>query len=301
RVANLRTRLRPPLAAIEQSDTRPSVTLELRESLASMEPEWTAFQRTAACTVFQTFEWLAKWQQHVGDPRGTRPAIVLGRDAHGVPLFILPLAIETHGSIRRLTWLGSELCDYNAPLVARDRMHQVGDFAALWREAQRLLQSNPRLRFDFVDMQKMAETIGGERNPLLSLPTHRNASSAHVATLGRSWEEFYKAKRSSETRKKERKQLRRLGELGDMRFINVEDKPEITRTIETLMQQKSKTFARMGVEDLFVRPGYRAFWRDVATSLRGVTHVSRLDVGTTIAATSLGLVHRGCYYLVLSS
>ena len=57
--------------------------------------------------------------------------------------------------------------------------------------------------------------------PFLSLATQRNASSAHVATLGRSWDEFYKARRSSETRKKERKQLRRLGELGEVRFIDV--------------------------------------------------------------------------------
>jgi CelD/BcsL family acetyltransferase involved in cellulose biosynthesis len=251
--------------------------------------------------VFQTFEWLAKWQQHVGNLRGTRPAIVLGRDQQGALLFILPLAIEMRGPIRRLTWLGSELCDYNAPLIARDFWRRVGDFVALWRETQQLLQRNPRLRFDFVDLQKMAETIGGERNPFLSLTTHRNANSAHVATLGRSWEEYYKAKRSSETRKKERKQLRRLGELGEVRFLDVSEKPEIARTIETLMQQKSKTFARMGVEDLFARPGYRAFWVDVASTLRGVTHVSRLDVGPTIAATSLGLTHRGCYYLVLSS
>src|SRR5262249_60662901 len=176
RVANLRTRLRPPLAAIEQSDTRPSVTLELRESLASMEPEWTAFQRTAACTVFQTFEWLAKWQQHVGDPRGTRPAIVLGRNAHGVPLFILPLAIETHGPIRRLTWLGSELCDYNAPLIARDFWAHVGDFTEVWSKVLCLLRSDPRLRFDLVDLQKMAEAIGTARNPFLALATLPNAS-----------------------------------------------------------------------------------------------------------------------------
>ena len=299
--ADLPSTISPPLAALEPSDTSASVTLELREDLTSLEPEWTAFQRTAACTVFQTFEWLAKWQQHVGTLRGTRPAIMLGRDAHGVLLLILPLAVEKRGPTRRLTWLGSDLCDYNAPLITRDFWRHVGDFAALWREAQGLLQSNPRLRFDFVDLQKMAETVGGERNPLLSLSTQRNASSAHVATLGGSWDEFYKAKRSSETRKKERKQLRRLGELGDVRFIDVGHKPEIARTIETLMQQKSKTFARMGVEDLFARPGYRAFWLDVATTLRGVTHASRLDVGPTIAATSLGLTHRGCYYLVLSS
>ncbi len=299
--ADLPTTISPPLAAIEPSDASASVALELREDLASLQPEWTVFQRTGACTVFQTFEWLSKWQQHVGNLRGIRPAIVLGRDAHGVLLFILPLAIETHGPIRRLTWLGAELCDYNAPLIARDFWRHVDAFDALWRQALRLLQSNPRLRFEFVDLQKMAETLGDERNPFLSLTTQRNASSAHVATLGRGWEEYYKAKRSSETRKKERKQLRRLGELGEVRFVDVSDKPEIARTIETLIQQKSKAFARMGVEDLFARPGYRAFWLDVATTLRGVTHASRLDVGSTIAATSLGLTHRGCYYLVLSS
>src|SRR6266545_2228627 len=140
--ADLPTTISPPLAAIEPSDASASVALELREDLASLQPEWTVFQRTAACTVFQTFEWLSKWQQHVGNLRGTRPAIVLGRDAHGVVLFILPLAIETHGPIRRLTWLGAELCDYNAPLIARDFWRHVGDFAALWREAQRHLQSN---------------------------------------------------------------------------------------------------------------------------------------------------------------
>src|SRR5262245_1274336 len=111
----LPTTISPPLAALEPAGTSTSVRLELREELGGLEREWTAFQRTAACTVFQTFEWLAKWQQHVGTLRGTRPAIVLGRHAHGVLLFILPLAVERHGPIRRLTWLGSDLCDYNAP------------------------------------------------------------------------------------------------------------------------------------------------------------------------------------------
>src|SRR5262245_5686089 len=144
---DLPTMISPPLAALEPADTSASVTLELREELASLEPEWTAFQRTAACTVFQTFEWLTKWRQHVGNLRGTRPAIVLGRDANGALLFILPLAIETQGPIRGLTWLGSGLCDYNAPLLAHDFWRYVGDFTALWHEARQRLQSSPRLRF----------------------------------------------------------------------------------------------------------------------------------------------------------
>ncbi len=301
--ADLPSAISPPLAAIEDAVPSTSITLELRDDLSGLVQEWTAFQRSAECTVFQTFEWLATWQRHIGALNKTRPAVVLGRDERGGILFILPLAIEARGPVRRLTWLGSELCDYNAPLIARDFWRYAGDFADLWRRVLNLLQSDPRLRFDLVDLQKMAETVGTARNPFLSLKTFPNSSSAHVATLGRNWDEFYKAKRSSPTRKKERKQLKHLAEIGEVRFIDLKDTAEIERTLGTLMHQKSRTFARMGVEDLFARPGYQAFYRDIATDLgaRAIVHVSRLDVGATIAATSLGLTFRDCYYLVLSS
>jgi CelD/BcsL family acetyltransferase involved in cellulose biosynthesis len=69
------------------------------------------------------------------------------------------------------------------------------------------------------------------------------------------------------------------------------------------MEQKSRAFARMGVEDFFARPGYREFFLDVATdpAMRELIHVSRLDVGATTAATNVGLKFRDCYYLILSS
>jgi CelD/BcsL family acetyltransferase involved in cellulose biosynthesis len=59
----------------------------------------------------------------------------------------------------------------------------------------------------------------------------------------------------------------------------------------------------MGIEDIFARPGYRDFFLDVATdlSVSALTHVSRLEVGATTAATNLGLRFRNCYYLILSS
>src|SRR5262249_34562950 len=36
-------------------------------------------------------------------------------------------------------------------------------------------------------------------------------------------------------------------------------------------------------------------------ALRDIVHVSRLDVGATMAATNVGLKFRDCYYLILSS
>jgi CelD/BcsL family acetyltransferase involved in cellulose biosynthesis len=88
-----------------------------------------------------------------------------------------------------------------------------------------------------------------------------------------------------------------------VRFVDVRERAEIAQTLETLMAQKSRAFARMGVEDFFARPGYREFFTAAACdpAMRELIHVSRLDVGATPAATNVGLTFRGCYYLILSS
>ena len=76
------------------------------------------------------------------------PIVVVGRFADGRTAFILPLAVDLRRSTRRLCWLGQDLCDYNAPLLARDFSQRVTPdrFLALWRELLERLQSDPTLR-----------------------------------------------------------------------------------------------------------------------------------------------------------
>jgi CelD/BcsL family acetyltransferase involved in cellulose biosynthesis len=283
----------------------PGLHLEVHGELSAVEREWKAFEVEADCTVFQAFDWAAKWHQHIGSHNGTTPAIVLGRGADGKLAFILQLAIVTRPLGRRLTWLGSELCDYNAPLLARDFSQRFAGetFAALWHDILALLRSDRRLRFELIDLQKMPEQVGAQRNPFLDLPVLAHPSGAYVATLGSDWDEFYAAKRSSSTRKRERRQFKHLAEHGEIRFVDVEEHDDIARTLDTLLDQKSRAFARMGVRNMFARPGYREFYLDVATDLnvRALTHISRLDVGAIPAAANLGLRFRNSYYLVLSS
>ncbi len=295
-------RARSPALA---SATCSGIDVEVYRDLDGIEPEWKEFERKADCTVFQTFGWLAKWQQHVGTRSGTSPAIVFGRDAGGRMLFIMQFAIEQRGPIRHLTWLGSELCDYNAPLLADDfsERFEPARFVGLWEQIVRLLRGPAQLAFDLIDLQKMPEVIGTQRNPFLGLPVQPHPSGAYIATLADDWDTFYAAKRSSSTRKRERRQLKHLAEYGELRFVDVQERDDIARTLDELMAQKSRAFARMGVEDIFARPGYREFFLDVATdhNVGALTHVSRLDVGTTSAAANLGLTFRDSYYLVLSS
>src|SRR6476469_4114509 len=76
----------PPLAVTDTCLREPArsdaIKLELHADLASIEQEWKSFEHEADCTVFQTFDWLAAWQRHIGMRNATAPAIVLGRDDH---------------------------------------------------------------------------------------------------------------------------------------------------------------------------------------------------------------------------
>jgi CelD/BcsL family acetyltransferase involved in cellulose biosynthesis len=283
---------------------RTGLMLSVHSELAAIEREWRGFERTAALTPFQSFDWLAKWQRHIGDRRGTRPAIVFGRNADGNVLFILPLALERRYLVRQLCWLGGDLCDYHAPILAQGcRAHLGTDgFAPLWHDILALLRTSPRFRLDVIDLQQMPETVGGEVNPFVDLNVTLHPSGAHIAALTGDWEEFYAAKRSAATRKGERKKLKQMAARGAIGFAEV-DALDASHTMDALIAQKGRTLARMGVENFFARQGYREFFRELATdpALAGFVQVAHMTVGPAIAATSFGLIHRGSYYLMLSS
>jgi CelD/BcsL family acetyltransferase involved in cellulose biosynthesis len=287
-----------------KSLARNDIVLSIHEDVAAIEPEWRGFQRRADGTVFQSCEWLATWQRHVGVRRETRPAIVIGREGSGQILFLVPLAVERCGFAWRLTWLGAGLCDYNGPLLAADFSLRVNKrrFQSLWEDILVRLRSHPRLRFDYIDLRQMTETVGAQPNPMLRLGVTPHCSNGHVVTLAESWDDLY-ARRSSATRRHDRSKRQKLAGEGPINFVSATEHDQIVVTIEALMAQKARWFAEMGVRNMFERPGYRAFFLDLATSpwTRHITHVSRLDVGPVSAAINLGLTFGDCYYHVLAS
>ena len=281
-----------------------TITLALYDRMEAVEAEWRRFEREGDCTPFQTFDWLAAWCRHVAPHHGAQPAIVVGRTDPGDTLVIVPLMVLP-GVVRKLTFLGGELCDYNAPLFARNFAEHVpaGAFPGLWQALCELVQSEPRSRHDLVTLTKMPEAVGAQPNPMLALAVGRNPSNAYLTQLQGNWTEYYENKRSSATRRRDRTKLKRLGELGAVRFITPQYRSEIERTMAVLFEQKGRSLARMGVADIFDHPGWRTFFLDLAGNprTRDLVHVSRLDVGPVWAAINLGLSFGDTYYHVLAS
>jgi len=290
---------RPDAARGHSVQPAGKIILSVHTDLAAIEQDWRAFEQTADCTPFQTFDWLSTWQRHVGTLDGITPAVVIARRGGDIAM-LLPLAVHK-GFARRLTFLGQDLCDYNAPLLAAGFTDSLGagEFATLWRQVRDLLQADPQLRHDAIELIKMPDTVGAQPNPFMHLGVTLNPSGAYQCSLGDDWEKFYSAKRSSATRRRDRTKVKRLSEMGEVRFITP-DAADTPQTLGTLIQQKSRAFARMGVPDLFARRGHAAFFHEIAAA-RGFVHISRLDVGATQAAVNLGLTFRDCYYHILAS
>ena len=283
----------------------PDLSFSIHTGFDAIESEWRRFEQVAECTPFQTFEWLATWHRHIGKRNGIAPVIVVGRFADGKTAFIIPLAVEPRRSARRLCWLGQELCDYNAPLLARNFSQRVTPdrFVALWREVQTHLQSDRELRYDWIQFEKMPQTVGVQNNPFINLGVIPNANSAHIAQLSDDWDMFYRARRSSATRRRDRAKRQRMSEFGEIRFVTVAEPDDLQRTLEIMWEQQKRIFARKGIADIFARPGYREFFADFAANpnTRHLAHVSRVEVGTSCVAANFAITFGDCYYHVLSS
>ncbi|HEU5017830.1 MAG TPA: GNAT family N-acetyltransferase [Pseudolabrys sp.] len=288
-------------AALSCDDIR----LEFHDDLLPLERPWRAFQAAADGTAFQTFEWLSTWQKHIGLREGARPAVVIGRGARGDMLFLLPFALGRRSFGRELTWLGSDLCDYNGPLLAPEYSRAVAppQSVLLMRRVFESLRRDRRFAHDVVRLEKMTGAVGAQSNPLLALPITLHPSGAYRVTLGTDWETFYRDKRSSATRQRDRAKRKKLAQFGDVRIVHPVEDDDILATFDTLVAQKAASFARMGVGNIFARPGYLEFYRALATdpATRHLVHISRLQVGEESGAVNLGLVFRDRYYYVLAS
>ncbi|MGA9010443.1 MAG: hypothetical protein WB495_27045 [Xanthobacteraceae bacterium] len=195
----------------------PDITFRISTDLAVVADEWRQFERVALLTPFQTYEWRAARQRHIG----MRNGVVIGRFADGTIAFILPLAIDSRHTFKRLCWLGQDLCDYKAPLLARDFMARVApeNSGHCGGSSKRKMQSEPQTRHDWIEFEKMPETIGGAVNPFTCFALAPNANSAHIMRLGSDWETLYHPKCSSATRRHDRVKRRHMAQFGDISFV----------------------------------------------------------------------------------
>jgi CelD/BcsL family acetyltransferase involved in cellulose biosynthesis len=284
----------------------PEVLLSVHDDLASLASVWKNLEKTGDCTAFQTFAFQSAWATHIGRASGAVPCVVVGWDAEAAdegngPLFIMPFSLVKSVFGTKLVWMGAGVADYQGPLLAKSFGLSVrrGQFKALWNQILGVLPEH-----DVVELTSMPAKIGGQANPFMQLDSlNQHASSAHMTRLAPTWDEYYDAKRSSGSKRRDRQKRRKIEEFGAVELIVQRDEASIVETVETLIAQKSVAFARMGVTNMFDKPGMRDFYTALATDAEadGLIEVTQLRVGDAVAAANWGISFKGRFHYVMTS
>ncbi|WPB83822.1 GNAT family N-acetyltransferase [Sediminicoccus rosea] len=273
-----------------------SASIRIFTSMDEAEAMWRAAERSLIHTAFQTYEWLATWVETLGTEVAITPLIVLVEEGER-PVMLIPLGRAKRRGIATITFLGGEVTDYHAPLVAadwQDRLAPAG-FAPLWT---RILAALPRA--DLLRLGQMPEDILGVPNPFASLPGARPSDVALSLRLPANVEDFRRGLRSnlaSDTRRKRR----RLAEIGAVEHAVARTPEEMSAAVAAMADRKSRRFLETTGKDPFARPAFRAFYDRMSQRVPGdgAVQASVLRVGGEVVAAHWGVVHRGRFYYLM--
>jgi CelD/BcsL family acetyltransferase involved in cellulose biosynthesis len=275
---------------------RPSFKVELigSECFASDWPS-IADDRDVKMYVYQSREFLKIWMNTIGSASRVECYFVVVRDNDAEPVLYLPLVIETRFNIRFLRFMDCGVVDYNAPVIFARRKLTRQEFDAIWAEILAMLPS-----FDVVDLKKIAGDISGVFNPLTYLDCSQHRESGHLLQFVRSAQADGCGRPSPDLKRKLGRELRKLGEIGDVEFIVNPAGTVAEEFIERLFELKRRKYRQTNTADFLRLPGVADFYRQIVSSqqLGKIGHLSALLVDETIVSAHLGFVGRDRFYYI---
>lgn len=267
--------------------------------IASLQRVWRNLEQRSSGHVFQTWAWVSNWHTYIGKARGITPHIIMANSPDGVMRLLLPMGIETRAGIRTLVWLGDEFADFKGPLIDQGLMPQLTTHTTkkLFDTAFRLTPG-----IDAVGLLDMPKILDDQLHPLLVYPSQLAPAGSHSLTLNAKFDELYKARRGSSSRKKLRQRSRRLVEAAGPTDFKIARTPQArSEAISVLIEQKRARLAEMGADDIFASSYVRAFYRALAEQHPEICQLSTLKAGEDIVAANWGLTWGERYYYVLST
>jgi len=278
---------RAPVAA--GADARRFI-IGVHESLAAAEPLWRAFERDGACTAFQLHDWAARVVRHLG--AGAQPLIVDVRDAgSGKPLLLAPLLLRQRFGYSSLEWLSCGVCDYSAPLLAKEAALSASEARRIWAA---MLPFLPKT--DLIDIDGIPREVAGMANPLaLVEPVAESVQTALGLALEGDPDTLLDRVCPPAFMRELRLKQRRLEKYGELRFVAPGTAEAAEALFEVLLQQRRERFLKLGRFDLLNDPAATAFYRDAVRhgAEGGPMKICGLRVGDDWLGVATVMVHAG--------
>ena len=231
--------------------------------MSKAEAPWRALERAiesggALVTPYQRYDFLALWQQHVGQAAGVTPFVVVGFDTAGEPMFLAPLGRRKSGPFTVVEFLGGKHVNLNFALWRRDAATSVtaDDLASFVRRLAAVEKD-----VDVLALRNQPEHWGDTANPFALLSKQPSPSNCPRLPLGGSGAEVIERQISSSLRGRLRNKERKLQKLPGYRYLRATNAGEVDRLLAAFMVQKSARFSEKGMDNVFAEPGVEAFLR----------------------------------------
>ena len=270
--------------------TKTKIFYEFNEELESL---WSNFESDAHFLPFQSLKWQQYWNAKVGQPKYKMDVcIVVCLDDDRVRA-IFPFGVKRVMGARILEFLGADEADYSAPLIGIGMDSK--EFKDIWIEVLKIIP-----RHDVIYFRNIPKLVNQSCNFLLGNILKQHSGFAYSSSLPESFED-YSLRLSKGMLKDNKRMVRRLSELGKLKFAVIETSEDFKRVLEVMIAQKEIRYKLSGAKNIFYDKSVRNFYSNLFTLFNkgfGV-HLSALMLDDEILATHLGICHQDQFYYLM--
>jgi CelD/BcsL family acetyltransferase involved in cellulose biosynthesis len=255
---------------------------------------WLRFEKDNDILPFQKFDWLNQWYKFVGLPLFSIYPQIVHIELDGETALILPFGLRTKYGIKILEWLGGINTDYMGPLI-NNKSIKLLENNNIWSKIRQKIKKH-----DLIHLEKQTLlTIDILKKIGFKSRGNENLKSFQTELLP-SWDD-YAMKISKKVKSDSRRQRRRLGEIGNLKFNFAEDNENKERIIELMINQKKRRYNETKVWDMFSINEYNNFYKSLSTldPLNSFIHCSELRVDNNTIATHVGITNSSTFYYLM--
>ena len=269
-----------------------SLKIDIHHSLdLKLKNLWRELYINSNAYAFQSYEWIEHWINTVGkNSNNFKPLIIVVSDKDGV-LALFPFMLSRSFGIIILEFIGGGQCDYNTPLIRTQKISHI-NFKKLWIS---VLESIPN--HDIRYLKGIPNELRGFPNPFLSIASALTDSCSFAATLPFSWEDFQK-RLPKRFHKDNTRMIRRLSEIGALRFVVANTLSEFDGLVKVALKQKERRYHATGAKNILSDIETHNFYAQLikSSSQEVRIHMSALMLDDEVIATHLGIYHNGRFY-----
>lgn len=269
--------------ATTERSAQTGMSVLVHGSISQAEPVWRALEKAGVYSPYQRLDWIRAYLDAGFAPDAELSILTI---LHGDrPIALIPLEITRKFGLSVAQIVGM-------PISNGDGLVFDPQYAELLT-AKALREALGNLRADIINFHCVAPEIGTHANPLALLGGHPAPDNFYFNTLEPGDAPFIEQSLPHKRRTNIRRSQRRLDEgFGPVALRRARTPAEIDTVLEVFLDQRGRRFVQMGVENIFQRPSFRRFFRQLAVEglnqVRPAISLHALYAGEDIIATSIG-------------